>query len=147
MALCAPGRRAGLRLRPALRVLGSLLMPRESASRPASDPAHQKRCTGSALAFATYGVTVLPPHGNGFIAVFVAAIVLGMRRPDLRAHFAQRADEIVEIVKLGDLRRVRLAARPARLFSRRLGGGRVVAGDVPAGAAGRDLDRARREPR
>ncbi|HWJ49908.1 MAG TPA: cation:proton antiporter, partial [Solirubrobacteraceae bacterium] len=51
-------------------------------------------------AFATYGLTVLPPHGNGFIAVFVAAIVLGIRRPDLRRHFAERAEEVVEIVKL-----------------------------------------------
>ncbi len=45
-------------------------------------------------------MTVLPPHGNGFIAVFVAAIVLGIRRPDLRRHFAARAEELVEIVKL-----------------------------------------------
>ena len=53
------------------------------------------------MAFATYGVTVLSPHGNGFIAVFVAAIVLGVRRPDVRAHFERDAEEIVEIVKLG----------------------------------------------
>lgn len=53
------------------------------------------------MAFATYGLTVLPPHGNGFIAVFVAAIVLGIRRPDLRRYFAERAEEVVEIVKLG----------------------------------------------
>ena len=33
--------------------------------------------------------------------MFVEAIVLGVRRPDLRRHFEQRADEIVEIVKLG----------------------------------------------
>ena len=44
---------------------------------------------------------MLSPKGNGFIAVFVAAIVLGIRRPDLRVHFERRADEIVEIVKLG----------------------------------------------
>jgi NhaP-type Na+/H+ and K+/H+ antiporter len=44
---------------------------------------------------------VLPPHGNGFIAVFVAAIVVGVRRPDLREEFAERAEEVVEIVKLG----------------------------------------------
>jgi NhaP-type Na+/H+ or K+/H+ antiporter len=46
-------------------------------------------------------VTVLSPKGNGFIAVFVAAIVLGLRRPDARAHFERNAEEIVEIVKLG----------------------------------------------
>ena len=28
--------------------------------------------------------TTLPPHGNGFIAVFVCAITLGIRRPDIR---------------------------------------------------------------
>jgi NhaP-type Na+/H+ or K+/H+ antiporter len=81
--------------------IGSLLMPRsghDPLGRPIPD--HQKALYGLGLAFATYGVTVLPPHGNGFIAVFVAAIVLGIRRPDLRQHFAARAEELVEIVKL-----------------------------------------------
>src|ERR1700679_2402709 len=66
-------------------LIGSLLMPRSDAER--SDrpiPAHQKALYGLGVAFATYGVTVLPPKGNGFIAVFVAAIVVGIRRPDLR---------------------------------------------------------------
>jgi NhaP-type Na+/H+ or K+/H+ antiporter len=83
--------------------LASLLMPREGGSRAPehSIPAHQKSLFALGVAFATYGVTVLSPKGNGFIAVFVAAIVLGIRRPDLRVHFEQRADEIVEIVKLG----------------------------------------------
>jgi NhaP-type Na+/H+ or K+/H+ antiporter len=85
--------------------IGSLLMPREAAARAAggdhSIPAHQKSLYALGVAFATYGVSVLPPHGNGFIAVFVAAIVIGIRRADLRLHFEQRADEIVEIVKLG----------------------------------------------
>jgi sodium/hydrogen antiporter len=83
-------------------LVGSLLMPRsagEEGDRPI--PAHQRALYGLGLAFATYGLTVLPPHGNGFIAVFVAAIVLGIRRPDLRHCFAERAEEIVEIVKLG----------------------------------------------
>ena len=82
-------------------LLASLLMPRSSSEhldRPI--PAHQKALYGLGVAFATYGLTVLPPHGNGFIAVFVAAIVLGIRRPDLRRHFAERAEEVVEIVKL-----------------------------------------------
>jgi sodium/hydrogen antiporter len=82
--------------------IGSLLMPRsenESSDRPI--PAHQKALYGLGLAFATYGLTVLPPHGNGFIGVFVAAIVIGVRRPDLREHFAARTEELVEIVKLG----------------------------------------------
>ncbi|MGH2865836.1 MAG: cation:proton antiporter [Solirubrobacteraceae bacterium] len=83
-------------------LIGSLLMPHSDSER--SDrriPAHQKALYGLGVAFATYGVTVLPPHGNGFIAVFVAAIVLGIRRPDLRQEFAERAVEVVEIVKLG----------------------------------------------
>lgn len=83
-------------------LLGSLLIPRaaqEQADLPI--PAHQRALYGLGLAFATYGVTVLPPHGNGFIAVFVAAIVIGIRRPDLRECFAERTEEIVEIVKLG----------------------------------------------
>jgi sodium/hydrogen antiporter len=82
--------------------VASLLMPAESpAGRARSIPAHQRSLYSIGVAFATYGITVLSPHGNGFIAVFVAAIVLGVRRPDLRQHFEQRADEIVEIVKVG----------------------------------------------
>jgi NhaP-type Na+/H+ or K+/H+ antiporter len=82
--------------------LASLLMPRAQA-RPLehSIPSHQKSLFALGVAFATYGLTVLSPKGNGFIAVFVAAIVLGVRRSDLRLHFERRADEIVEIVKLG----------------------------------------------
>jgi len=64
-------------------------------------PPHQKLLYAIGVAFATYGVTVLSPRGNGFIAVFVAAIVLGVRRPDLAPLFERRAAEIVEIVKLG----------------------------------------------
>jgi NhaP-type Na+/H+ or K+/H+ antiporter len=82
--------------------VASLLMPSTSTrSLEHSIPSHQKSLYALGVAFATYGVTVLSPRGNGFIAVFVAAIVLGIRRPDLRRHFEQRADEIVEIVKLG----------------------------------------------
>jgi NhaP-type Na+/H+ or K+/H+ antiporter len=82
--------------------LASLFMPSER-KRPLDYPipAHQKSLYALGVAFATYGLAVLAPRGNGFIAVFVAAIVLGLRRPDLRRHFEQRADEIVEIVKLG----------------------------------------------
>jgi NhaP-type Na+/H+ and K+/H+ antiporter len=65
-------------------------------------PAHQKSLYALGAAFATYGVTVaLPPEGNGLIAVFVCAITLGIRRHDLRHTFEERADDIVEIVKLG----------------------------------------------
>jgi NhaP-type Na+/H+ or K+/H+ antiporter len=65
-------------------------------------PAHQQSLYALGAAFATYGVTVaLPPEGNGLIAVFVCAITLGIRRHDLRHTFEDRADDIVEIVKLG----------------------------------------------
>jgi sodium/hydrogen antiporter len=82
--------------------IASLLMPREG-NRPLTQsiPSHQKSLFALGVAFATYGVTVLSPKGNGFIAVFVAAIVLSVRRPDVRAHFEKHAEEIVEVVKLG----------------------------------------------
>jgi NhaP-type Na+/H+ or K+/H+ antiporter len=86
-------------------LVGSLLMPREPATVGAGTdlaiPAHQRALYGLGLAFATYGLTVLPPHGNGFIGVFVAAIVVGVRRPDLHEQFAARTEELVEVVKLG----------------------------------------------
>jgi NhaP-type Na+/H+ or K+/H+ antiporter len=82
--------------------LASVLMPRESKRPPGEGiPAHQRSLFALGAAFATYGVTVLSPKGNGFIAVFVAAIVLGVRRPDVKQHFERNSEEIVEIVKLG----------------------------------------------
>jgi NhaP-type Na+/H+ or K+/H+ antiporter len=79
--------------------LASWLMPRVAED----IPAHHKSLYALGVAFATYGVAVAehPVHGNGFIAVFVCAITLGIRRPDLGRHFEERADDIVEIVKLG----------------------------------------------
>ncbi len=77
----------------------SVLMPRGSLE---SDiPPHQRALYALGVAFVAYGATVAPPAGNGVIAVFVCAIVLGIRRPDLRRYFEQRADDIIEIVKLG----------------------------------------------
>jgi len=84
----------------AMGFLASLLMPRSSGLHEAI-PAHQKSLYALGVAFATYGISVVEPHGNGFIAVYVAAIVLGIRRPDLRAAFEHRSDDIVELVKLG----------------------------------------------
>jgi NhaP-type Na+/H+ or K+/H+ antiporter len=82
--------------------LASVLLPRPRANLlERSMPAHQKSLFALGAAFATYGLAVLSPKGNGFIAVFVAAIVLGVRRPDLRVHFEHHAEEVVEIVKLG----------------------------------------------
>src|SRR6478752_27366 len=62
--------------------------------------AHQRALYALGVAFLTYGLTTLPPHGNGVIAVFVCAIVLGIRRPDIPGYFAM-SDDIIEIVKLG----------------------------------------------
>jgi NhaP-type Na+/H+ or K+/H+ antiporter len=91
----------GLAFGLACGLIGSVLMPRSAQERAdRAIPPHQKALYGLGLAFATYGLAVLPPHGNGFIAVFVAAIVIGIRRPDLREHFAEGAQEVVELVKL-----------------------------------------------
>jgi sodium/hydrogen antiporter len=62
---------------------------------------HQKALYALGVAFVAYGVAVTPPEGNGLIAVFVAAIVLGILRPDLRACFEARSEDLIEIVKLG----------------------------------------------
>jgi NhaP-type Na+/H+ or K+/H+ antiporter len=80
--------------------LASVLLPR-GGPLVESIPAHQKALYALGVAFVTYGVTTLPPHGNAFIAVFVCAITLGIRRPDIRGYVESRADDIVEIVKLG----------------------------------------------
>jgi sodium/hydrogen antiporter len=80
--------------------LASRLMPRDTAlGHPVS--AHQKAMYALGVAFATYGIAVLPPDGNGFIAVFVGAIALGLWRPDIRECFEARAEDILEVVKLG----------------------------------------------
>ncbi|MCX6388835.1 MAG: sodium:proton antiporter [Solirubrobacterales bacterium] len=52
-------------------------------------------------ALLTYGFAVLAIHANGLIAVFVGAIALGLMRNDISEAFCERADDIVEIVKLG----------------------------------------------
>ena len=63
--------------------------------------AHQKALYALGVAFAAYGTATLPPEGNGFIAVFVAAIALGIQRPDIRACFEARSEDMIEVVKLG----------------------------------------------
>jgi NhaP-type Na+/H+ or K+/H+ antiporter len=70
------------------------LMPRRAG-------AHQKSLYALGVAFAAYGTAVLPPEGNGFIAVFVAAIALGIWRADIRECFEVRSEDILEVVKLG----------------------------------------------
>jgi NhaP-type Na+/H+ or K+/H+ antiporter len=80
--------------------LASAALPRSRRLRGIPD--HQKSLYALGTAFATYGVAVgLPLEGNALIAVFVSAIVLGIRRPDLRATFTHLSADIVEIVKLG----------------------------------------------
>jgi sodium/hydrogen antiporter len=80
---------AAARLMPERRALGIEISP------------HQKALFGLGVAFSAYGVAVLPPEGNGLIAVFVAAIVLGILRPDIREAFERRSEDILELVKLG----------------------------------------------
>jgi sodium/hydrogen antiporter len=80
---------AASRLMPGSRALGSEIS------------AHQKALYALGVAFASYGIAVLPPDGNGLIACFVCAIVLGIRRPDIRACFEARSEDVIEIVKLG----------------------------------------------
>jgi NhaP-type Na+/H+ and K+/H+ antiporter len=81
----------------ALGFAAAWLLPRDTTRMPA----HQQSLYALGLAFAAYGTAVLPLEGNGLIAVFVCAIVFGIRRPDVREVFEERADDVVEIVKLG----------------------------------------------
>jgi sodium/hydrogen antiporter len=62
---------------------------------------HQKALYALGVAFAAYGAATLPPEGNGFIAVFVCAIAFGIMRPDIRACFEERSEDLIEVVKLG----------------------------------------------
>lgn len=79
---------------------GSVLLPRGTAF-GSEIPPHQKALYALGVGFAAYAVAKLPPEGNGFIAVFVCAIVLGIRRPDIRTCFEARSQDIIELVKLG----------------------------------------------
>ena len=80
----------------AIGLLAAVVLPRGEAI-----PAHQRALAALGVAFVAYGATTLPPHGNGVIAVFVCAITLGIRRPDVRQTFEERSDDIIEIAKLG----------------------------------------------
>jgi NhaP-type Na+/H+ or K+/H+ antiporter len=81
-------------------LLASVVLPRPRGLRETVTP-HARAMYALGVAFATYGVTTLRPHGNGIIAVFVCAIVLGIRRPDVRQCFEARAEDLIEVVKLG----------------------------------------------
>jgi NhaP-type Na+/H+ or K+/H+ antiporter len=90
----------GLALGIAIGLLASFLLP-GSGRIGEGIPKHQRALYALGVAFLTYGTTTLPPHGNGLIAVFVCAIVLGIRRPEIVAVFEDQAADVVEIVKLG----------------------------------------------
>ena len=90
----------GLAIGLALGFAAAWIMPR-STSLEEGIPAHQRSLYALGSAFAAYGVAVLIPHGNGLIAVYVAAITLGIRRADLRHYFERQAEDLVEIVKVG----------------------------------------------
>jgi NhaP-type Na+/H+ or K+/H+ antiporter len=62
---------------------------------------HQKALYALGVAFTAYGVATLPPEGNGLIAVFVAAIAFGIRRPDIAECFTSQSEDVVELVKVG----------------------------------------------
>jgi NhaP-type Na+/H+ or K+/H+ antiporter len=74
--------------------VASRLMPRSATP-------DQKGLYAIGAAFTAYGTAVLPPEGNGFIAVFVAAIALGIWREDVRECFERRSEDLLEVVKLG----------------------------------------------
>jgi NhaP-type Na+/H+ or K+/H+ antiporter len=80
--------------------VASRLMPRQSGLRERILPP-QMALYALGTAFVAYGVAALTPHGNGLIAVYVAAITLGIKRADIRTYFAAQAEVLVEIVKLG----------------------------------------------
>lgn len=84
-------------------VLIGLLAARVLPRQPGPDdstPAQARTLYAVGTAFACYGITVFGPGGNGLIAVFVCAITLGVRRPELRAQFAAQAQSLVEVAKL-----------------------------------------------
>jgi NhaP-type Na+/H+ or K+/H+ antiporter len=90
----------GLAFGLAVGFLAARLLPRGSGLEETVGP-HVKSLYALGVAFTAYGVAVVSPHGNGLIATFVAAITLGILRNDIRSAFEHRADDIVEIVKLG----------------------------------------------
>ena len=79
--------------------IAAKLMPRSRALRAEISP-HQKALYALGVAFLAYGLAVLPPKGNGLIATYVCAIVLGSMRQDIRASFEGRSEDLIEVVKL-----------------------------------------------
>jgi len=81
-------------------LLAARLMPRGDGEETELT-SHQKALYALGVAFAAYGAAVLLPEGNGFISVFVAAIGLGILRPDIERCFEARTEDLIEVVKLG----------------------------------------------
>ncbi len=81
-------------------LLAAWAMPRDHGL-GAGIPAHQRALYALGVGFIMYGTGLVPPHGNGLIAVYVGAITLGIRRPDLRTYFEQQSENLIEIVKIG----------------------------------------------
>ena len=79
--------------------VASRLMPRGRALGYAIST-HQKALYALGVAFVAYGVATVSPEGNGFIAVFVAAIALGIWRPDIRECFEKQSADVIELVTL-----------------------------------------------
>ena len=79
---------------------GARLMPRGLGLTAEITP-HQKALYALGVALAAYGIAVLQPEGNPFIAVFVCAIVLGLLRRDIAECFVARSEDVIELVKLG----------------------------------------------
>jgi NhaP-type Na+/H+ or K+/H+ antiporter len=90
----------GLLTGAAVGFAASYLLPRGRALGAEVSP-HQKALFALGAAFAAYGIAVLQPEANGFISVFVCAIVLGIVRPDIRECFERRTEDVIELVKLG----------------------------------------------
>ena len=80
-------------------VVAARLLPRGRGLEEGVTP-HQKALFALGVGFACYGVAALPPEGNGFIAVFVGAITLGILRPDVRESFEVRSEDVIELIKL-----------------------------------------------
>ena len=62
---------------------------------------HHKVLYAIGVAALTYGLIAYVEHGNAFIAVYVCAMTLGVRRPDVRGYVEAGASELIEVVKLG----------------------------------------------
>lgn len=81
-------------------LLAARALPR-SAELHRGIPDHHKVLYAIGVAALVYGVMAYAEHGNAFIAVYVCAMVLGLKRPDLRGYVEAGASELIEIVKLG----------------------------------------------